>query len=199
MIRSIKTGWQRRNSSFPEIWDTSQMEFEMPKEKCGGVIDPDDSRYKVLDSTADPFRYICKIEWKDSEGYLHWCTGTLIKPNKVLTAAHCLYNTKFPIRVIPGKNGTGQSKREEPFGYTYASRVDVPEGYKLAKSLEAGKPFDYGVITLKEPIGSRVGYWKRIAVKPDQLLLRNKVNTAGYPQDISPDNQIKVYDQNVFV
>ena len=44
-----------------------------------------DSRKRIRNTRKVPFRYICKLEIRGHDV----CTGTLIGPNKVLTAAHC--------------------------------------------------------------------------------------------------------------
>ncbi len=191
----------------PVIWrglpDSLDTEFESSLVgKCelqpGGI--QGGRRALVRDTSIEPFKYICKIEMDDGSH----CTGTLIAPNKVITSAHCLYDRNTStyskgIRVVPGKNGDGSSKRTEPFGFSTAIRIDVPDDYKTALDYKSATPFDYGVITLKEPIGKRIGYWRRLAYKPDDLLLKHKVNTAGYAGDIDGNKQVSAYDQNVAV
>lgn len=139
------------------------------------VIAPD-TRRRILGTRRRPWRYIVKI---DPPG----CTGTLIAPNKVVTAAHCVYNrtrrSKYSgIRVIPAKNGT-----REPFGSARATRVDFPSQYASASSYTAAWQHDYAVITLDKPIGRKVGWWKQLAAIPSSKLTRLRLNTAGYPGD----------------
>ncbi len=146
------------------------------------VIGPD-TRRRILSTKKVPFRYICKLEISRG-GRNFVCTGTLVGPNKVLTAAHCLRQGSSRarrVRVIPGKRDSGRSRRSEPFGSAMSRRIHMPGRFRVA-----GDPFDYAVITLATPIGRRVGWWRRIAAWSDERVRRRKANTAGFPVDRHP-------------
>ena len=67
------------------------------------IIDQD-QRLPVLDTLQPPFRPIGQIG--------DFCTGSLIAPNIVLTAAHCIADIYNPyLAFSPAKNGS-----ERPFG-----------------------------------------------------------------------------------
>lgn len=160
-----------------------------PEEEADYQIIGRDDRVPVRNTTKVPFRYICKLEiyWAGSRRP-GGCTGTLIAPNKVLTAAHCLFSRRgsgFPrrIRVIPGKNGQGRTRRQEPFGFALSRRIDVSREWRIARTTTSARAFDYGVITLDRPIGRRVGWWRHIASKSKAFLLHNRIYTFGYPGD----------------
>lgn len=160
------------------------------------VIAPD-TRRRILNTRRRPFRYICKI---DPPG----CTGTLIAPNKVMTAAHCVYDrarrSRYAnIRVIPGKNGPGTSRRAEPFGSARAVRVNFPAAYASAPNYMSAWPHDYAVITLDRAIGRRVGTWARMASVPASRLTRLRLNTAGYPGDKGGQHLYWTYNRVVSV
>jgi V8-like Glu-specific endopeptidase len=174
------------------------------------VILPRDDRVLTRNTTAIPFRYICKLEMvfldpktRTPRNFIG--TGTLVAPGKVLTAAHCIFDREHnfgyarSIRVIPGKNGPGRTRGEEPFGFALSRRFDVPAAWRTATDNRAAMPFDYGVITLDRPIGRRVGWWRRIGHKPDAFLQRYRVNTAGYPGDKGGNHLYRVYDRVVRV
>ncbi len=147
-----------------------------------------DTRTRVTNTTAVPFRYICNLEY-DFPGIGAWpmCTGTLIGPSTILTAGHCLQGLiPTRMRVIPGRNGS-----LEPLPATRAL------SFSLAPGFAPTTPTDYGVIHLKNPIGNRIGYWSvsyrhwpwdRIgtSMSAEPLPLRAgvlRVNLSGYPAD----------------
>ena len=174
------------------------------------VLGARDDRVRVTNTRVPPFSYICKLEmvFIDSRSRLprnFIGTGTLVSPSKILTAAHCLFDREHSygyaqrVRVIPGKNGPGRTRREEPFGFAWSRRLDVPATWRTAANQRTAMSFDYGVITLDRPIGRRLGWWRRIAHKPDALLQRNRLNTSGYPGDRGGNHQYRVYDRVVRV
>jgi glutamyl endopeptidase len=159
-------------------------EFEIGTTTLGQyeVIGPD-SRILTTTTTAAPFRYICHLEYNRQA----LCTGTLIGPRTILTAGHCLARrSPHLLRVIPGRNGT-----LEPLPATQAT------AFRLAPGFRSVSPTDYGIIHLRDPIGSRVGYWTRTysrrpvdptgtSISATGLPLAAgvlQVNVAGYPGD----------------
>ena len=176
------------------------------------VIGPRDDRVRVTNTTVIPFRHICKLEMIFTDPRTRAPrrfigTGTLVAQSKVLTAAHCIFDRHrglgyaTSIRVIPGKNGPGGSRAEEPLGFAVSTRLNVPNAWRTAPNHRAAMPFDYGVITLDRPIGRRIGWWRRIGTVQDALLQRHRVNTSGYPgrapvgQPGNGNFQYRVYDR----
>lgn len=156
-----------------------------------------DNRKPVQDTSIIPFRHVCHLELYFPGGrYLG--TGTLIAPNKVLTAAHCILNTSgqkvIRVRAVPGKHGA-----KEPFGSSWSTRFHIRKEWE--KSPVAFSPFDFGVITLECNIGREpnLGWWPRVSAKPDSILTKVKFNTAGYPGDKGGKHQYWVYDRIVKV
>src|SRR5690606_28249301 len=64
--------------------------FSEGEEANRQVFGPDD-RVQIKNTKTYPFTTIGYIEGKSKQGY-GGCSGTLIGPRTVLTAAHCLYN-----------------------------------------------------------------------------------------------------------
>jgi V8-like Glu-specific endopeptidase len=82
----------------------------------GDVFGPD-TRVRVADTTAAPWRYVTFIEFDTAGRRNVGCTGVLISPYAALTAAHCLYNKT---------DGDAVSPRVFPAITTAAGAGNVP-------------------------------------------------------------------------
>ncbi len=119
-----------------------------------------------------PFNTICLLEREAGRGFTT-CTGTLIAPQVVLTAAHCLRNNTR-IRVTPGANFSATPA---------ANRAPASPSSISADSsrFRVNSTLDYGVIILPRPF-----------TRPNEFMMlqpRSASGTAtlltiaGYPTD----------------
>jgi len=135
---------------------------------------------QVIDSTEAPWPSIGRV---NVAGYrsLSMCTGTLIAPNVVLTAAHCLYNKRtlkpFPVDDLLFIAGV---RRDE-----YAARLEAAcfrtlKGFMPAKQAKLTDiRRDAGIVILKEasslppipPLGGR---------EAKDLSRQTRFQSAGY-------------------
>lgn len=148
-----------------------------------GIKGTDDRQ--LIRTTDYPWRAIGRLN-KRTGGH---CTGTLIAPDMVLTAAHCLWH-KRTLSWVPTETlhfVAGYQLGE----WVAASKVVA---YRVARSYRfkqkpklADQAFDWAVVTLAEPIGAQVGTIPpaadgRAAVA-DASAKRRPVTQAGYSRD----------------
>ncbi len=126
----------------------------------------DDSRIQIANSTQYPYTTVGFIQFTDLQGEAWNCTGALIGPKVILTAAHCLYNHEqeggwYDDFVFwPALNG----ETNAPYGgfeydtvYVFSAYIERYDG-----TYDSIWPYDFGLIELAEPIGDSLGwlgYW----------------------------------------
>jgi V8-like Glu-specific endopeptidase len=141
-----------------------------------------------------PFRGIALVTVADSIV----CTGFIVAPNKVVTAAHCLVRdaSKGDFRLKPGLPGNVRIHRAysrihggSPFG-----TCDVSKAWAHARFVKSGKgdtnfgsrAHDYAVLTTKPgcryPQSSVLRMWAT-EHGDEKLKVGQKVRATGYPAD----------------
>lgn len=106
------------------------------------------------------------------------CSGTLIGPNTVATAGHCVHTggpggawrPRTSFRIYPGRNGT-----VSPYGVCTARSLHSVAGWTNSSNEE----YDYGAIKLNCSVGNTVGWFGMTSATPAYF----PTIVGGYPGD----------------
>ena len=146
----------------------------------------DDDRIAVLNTLEFPNRAIVQILFKNPlTGGSHMCSGTMISPNVVLTAGHCVHSgTRHGRWYAEWKVFPGRNTASKPFGDCLATRVFALKGWVAAADNHEARDFDLGALKLDCEVGNRTGWFGVKALTDDSLELETTVQ--GYAGDKAP-------------
>ncbi len=148
-------------------------------------IFPPDERERVTPTTTHPASAIALLAGWYPDGTPYTCSGALIAPTVVLTAAHCLYGAEFGgwfdrLMVVPAADRSLDGVLT-PFGVANAVDALVPRGWiERSESVR----YDFGLIQLDQPLGQTTGTLP-LALVDDPVLLDPAFSylALGYPGD----------------
>jgi len=144
-----------------------------------------DTRVMLTATTAWPWRTISQFRYGSKDESR--CTGTLIGPRHLITAAHCINeqgtNTWGTIQVAPGKNGAGT----EPYGKSVI-KVNPDPGteawyftpWQWRDPNVTHSQWDWGLIVIPDRLGDLTGWMGYVARPGSELKSVDNFN-RGYP------------------
>lgn len=133
---------------------------------------------KVLETMAEPYKYVCYIEATFPNGDIHGSSGTLIYKNIVLACAHGIYKPECgghatKVVVYPAQYYNYKNILITPFGAPTKTSVRMPAGY-INHQLEE---YDWSLIDINKSYDS----WQKCGYAPDYTKLKGRsVNIIGY-------------------
>lgn len=149
------------------------------------IVGPLDTRVQEIRTRTYPWNTLVHLCRDFGSGGCAGCSGTLIGPRRVLTAAHCLWSLgrkAAPRRIfaIPGRS----DRKTMPYGSLEAQDYWIPRGFIEGPDRAA---WDFGLIRLKRRAPASIDRFLPLRALSGRELTEvataGRVTVAGYPSD----------------
>lgn len=149
------------------------------------VIEPD-TRTAVINTQEFPASAIVQINFSSDSGHSqgNLCSGTMISPDTVLTAGHCLHSGTVQGQLYSNHViYPGRKKTTKPFGSCKAIKIYVLAGWVSASSQLDARDYDLGAIKLDCNIGESTGWLGVVETNPSTS---SETTIQGYTSNKAP-------------
>jgi V8-like Glu-specific endopeptidase len=150
------------------------------------IIGPVDTRIQEIRTTRFPWNTLVSLCRDFGSGGCAGCTGTLIGPRRIITAAHCLWSV--PRRAAPRRIFAIPGRRDRdtmPYGVIEAREYWVPRGFLAPRPDRAA--WDWGLIVLKRSVPAALNQFMRLRPLSSEAIRRlaqqGRITIPGYPSD----------------
>jgi glutamyl endopeptidase len=131
-----------------------------------------DIRTQVTNTTSYSNSAIVHLDGVTSSSEFS-CTGWMVGPHTLVTAAHCVNEGTRNITVSPGKN-----ESRNPYGTAKMRQVHASPDYIYAEPTQRNPGDDWAVVNIDKDLGNQTGWFGYNSGLPN-----GSITVTGYPAD----------------